>query len=352
MGPVRVGVIGCGVIGSRHLASVQRCPGAEIAAVADLRDELAQEAAKEFNVPRVYPSGEALIADPEVQAVVLAMPARGRKELALMAFERGKHVLTEKPVAMNAAEVREMIAAKGDLIAGCCSSRVRQLDSARVVTELIATGVLGEIRSIHCRCMMALRKKRDTPPPAWRLKKSLNAGGILVNWGCYDLDYLLGITGWLLRPETVLSQVWTVPAPFESYVAAGSDAETHFTALIRCGGGKVITIERAEYVAATPSDTWKIVGDHASLHLVMVLTEDTKIILDKADPEKGLLSEVVWSADEKSGQSGGDVTCDFVQAVQENRPCKTSLEQALIIQQITDAVYQSAETGEAVRISQ
>lgn len=350
METVRIGVIGCGHMGRRHVDCANKHPAAQVVAVADPVGERAEELAEAQNVPKTYPNGAALIEAPDIDAVTLALPTCGRTDLALKALANGKHVLTEKPVAMNAAEVREMIAAKGDLIAGCCSSRARHLESSKRVTELIATGVLGRIRSVHCRCMMPLTEKKETPPPAWRLTNALNGGGIAMNWGCYDMDYLLGIAGWTLRPENALAQIWTVPEPFESYIAPGSDAETHFTALVRFAGGAAMTIERAEYVATTPSNTWEIVGDRGSLHLHMTPAEDKKIVLDKGDAEKGVVSEVVWSGKEDWSVMHTGVIHDFIDAVREKRPCATSLERALIVQQITDAIYQSAESGEAVRI--
>jgi predicted dehydrogenase len=94
-------------------------------------------------------AGEDLVADPEVEAVVLAFPARGRAEMALRAFASAKHVLTEKLVAINADEVIRMIAAQGDLVVGCCSSRYRFLKSAAAATDFLASGVLGELRVVR-----------------------------------------------------------------------------------------------------------------------------------------------------------------------------------------------------------
>jgi len=64
----------------------------------------------------------------------------------------------------------------------------------------------------------------QNPPPPWRLSKAMNGGGILVNWGCYDLDYLLGITGWMIEPRLALARTWGVPETFAAYAAPGSDA--------------------------------------------------------------------------------------------------------------------------------
>src|SRR5690606_30190176 len=102
---VRLGVIGCGVIGREHLKVAVRCPDAELVAVADLRVEAAQAAAAEFNVPQVMPSGEELAASDAVDALVLAMPTGVRAPVARVALDAGKHILLEKPPAMNAAEL-------------------------------------------------------------------------------------------------------------------------------------------------------------------------------------------------------------------------------------------------------
>ncbi|MBM4046695.1 MAG: Gfo/Idh/MocA family oxidoreductase, partial [Planctomycetes bacterium] len=229
---IKLGVIGCGVMGVRHVKAAQDSGEFEVIAVADLREQLAKDAAAKHSVPKVYGNGDALLDDSEVEAVVLAMPAFARTPLALHAFRNGKHVLTEKPVAMNAQEVERMIEARGKLTAGCCSPRFRLTQSAEAATAFVATGALGPLRVVRCRALSAAGKPPQATPPAWRLKKSLNGGGILLNWGCYDLDYLLGITGWTLKPKLVLAQTWTVPPQFESHIAPGSDAETYFTAFI------------------------------------------------------------------------------------------------------------------------
>ena len=151
MEPVKVGVIGCGVIGSRHLSIASEASHIELVAAADLIEANRTNAVQRFNPPKMYSNDLDLLNDDEIEAVVLAFPTQYRTEVALRAFERGKHVLIEKPIAMNAAEVEQLIAARGDLISGCCSSRNRFSAAARLATQLIASGGLGDLRSVHCR---------------------------------------------------------------------------------------------------------------------------------------------------------------------------------------------------------
>ncbi len=350
-GSVRFGVIGCGVMGPRHLQSIANVDGAQAVAVADLIPERARAAADRFAVERLYGEGRELIEDPDVDAVILALPATHRTELALAAFEAGKHVLTEKPVACSADEVRQMIAARGRLTAGCCSNRFRHFDHARTLRTFLADEPLGPLRLLRARHLQPCGKKPDRPRPEWRLRKDLNGGGILFNWGCYDLDYLLGLVGWQLVPRTVLARAWTVPPQFESHVAPGSDAETYYAALVLCEGGAVLSLERGEYMPAAADEAWQIVGERGSVRMRMVPGENKQIVHDDTLTDEGVMSRVIWQGDESFGGSYADrVLEDFADAVREGRQPDTSLERSLVVQQITDAIIASAESGEAVEI--
>ena len=350
MEPVKLGVIGCGVIGSRHLSIASDSENIELVAAADLVDSYRERAAERFNPPNVYTNDVDLLDDPDVEAVVLAFPTQYRTEVALRAFERGKHVLLEKPIAMNVDEVNQLIDARGNLVSGCCSSRNRFNKAARLVTQLITSGGLGELRTVHCRALRGCGKQPGTPRPAWRLTKALNGGGILVNWGCYDIDYLLGITGWQLKPKTVFAQTWTVSSVFESHIAPGSDAETHYTALVLCENGTAINLERSEFMAAQSDSNWEIIGSAGALKLKMGDGNTNSIIHSQTTTEDGVSSDPLEDGEDTEGPHYNDPLTDFAAAIRGNRQPITGLEQALVVQQITDAIYASADTGKAVDI--
>jgi len=350
MDPVKLGVIGCGVIGSRHLSIASESDNIELVAAADLVDSYRERAAERFNPPNMYTNDVDLLDNEEVEAVVLAFPTQFRTEVALRAFERGKHVLIEKPIAMNVGEVNQLIAARGDLVSGCCSSRNRFNKAARLATQLITSGGLGDLRTVHCRAIRGCGKEPDSPRPDWRLTKSLNGGGILVNWGCYDIDFLLGVTGWKLKPKTVFAQTWTVPPVFTSHIAPGSDAETHYNALVRCEDGTVITLERGEFMAANSNSNWEIIGSEGALKLKLGDGNPGSIQHTQATTADGASTDALADSEDTEGPHYGDPTTDFAAAIQENRQPITGLEQALVVQQITDAIYASAESGTAAEI--
>ena len=69
--------------------------------------------------------------------------------------------------------------------------------------------------------------------------------------------------------QTVFAQTWTIPPVFESHIASGSDAETHYTALIRCEDGIVLSVERGEFMTMHTHEGWEIIGTEGSLKLTM-----------------------------------------------------------------------------------
>ncbi|MDP6354586.1 MAG: Gfo/Idh/MocA family oxidoreductase [Planctomycetota bacterium] len=351
MKPIRLGIIGCGVIGNHHLTSAAEFPLTEVVAVADMMDERARAAAEKHGIPSCYNSEDDLLSDDMVDAAVLAMPAGVRTPVAIKALERGKHVILEKPVASNAEEVKKMIAMRGDRVVAVCSPRIAFTGHAEAAGKCVSSGALGKIRIVRVRAIHGAPPNPNENPPPWRQSMKLNGGGILVNWSCYDLDYLMQITGWQLQPRTVLAKWWPVAEEMSAYVAPGSDADSHYTAFIVCDEDIVLTMERAEFSSATTDQAWEIIGTEGTLHLPMRPREGkpNAVVLDRFVPGKGIESEMIW--EEGQGDGVGDVLQDFARAIHENGQPKTSLERALVMQKITDAIYASSDSGAAVSIS-
>jgi len=352
MNPVRLGIVGCGVIGRSFL---KECAVSELLvapAVADIDREKMIAAQKDFGIKAGYDSASALLADPDVEAVYLGLPAGVRAPIALEALAAGKHLLLEKPAAMNVREVREMINARGRCVVGCCSSRYRHRPPAKAARKAVESGVLGNIRLVRGRGVKGAGSPPEKAPIPWRYDRKANGGGILVNWGSYDLDYLLGLLGWQLKPIYMSAGAWSVPPHYASHIAPGSDAETHIAISIMCEGGAVVQLERGELLATEADHAWQIIGENASLRLDMTGSGDGKVILDRADAVHGVVSETLWDptmgSDDISVHRA--VVEDFAMAIREGRKPATGLEEALILQKITDAAYASAEQRRPVHI--
>jgi len=352
MEPVRVAIVGCGVMGGHHARVASEASHIELSAVVDVRQDAAERVGQEQNAKQIYTDVDEMLGNKDIEAVVLALPANLRADLGVKVLQAGKHLLTEKPVARNAGEVERLIEARGDLKAACCSSRYRFFESADIATKAVADGVLGDLRIIRFRGIRPDNGPGKNPPPPWRVSHELNGGGIYVNWGCYDLDYVLGVAGWNVKPKLVLAQAWPIAGHLPGRVAEGSDAESHAIALIHCENGVVFSLERAEFSSLANDEAWQIVGSKASLRLDMLGKAGPRTLyLDKTDTNGPLTTETIFNGEEDRWNCHKGPLEDLATAIRTGGDPKTTLEQALLMQKITDAIYASAREGKAIEIS-
>src|SRR5471032_2117991 len=149
---IRWGVLGYARIARLELLpAIARATNSEFFALASRNDAKLAEARKNFpDLARTYRDYEELLRDPEVDAVYLPLPNSLHREWTIRAAEHGKHVLCEKPLALTAAEARDMIAA-------CAAHGVtlmegfmyRYTERMRSVREVLRSGALGEIKFVH-----------------------------------------------------------------------------------------------------------------------------------------------------------------------------------------------------------
>ena len=343
------GIIGCGVMGKLILRLALQNGDLEVKAVADLNYESAASVAHKFGLAASYDDPQKLLEDPDIEAVFLELPTCVRTELALLAFAKGKHVLTEKPFAMNVIEAERLISAKGSLIGACYSSRLRFLPSAKIVKQVIDSGKLGQLRLIRIKGNCAPAKPSQAPP-VWRYNTGINGGGLLMNWGCYDLDYIFWLMDWNIHPKSIWAKNWLVPTEFKKYVAPDSDAESHYLAQISCGNDLLISLERGEFVCGQQESYCEIVGAKAGLRFDLAPGKNKELIMFEADSKSLLTKKILWSGDETWESAHIGPLYDFVQAVLQKRSPATSFEQSLLIQTITDQIYASAKSGNSIRI--
>ena len=342
------------MIGTFHLRAAEKNEDVELVAVADINEDAAKAAASEFGVAVACSSADDLIADDNIDAVVLALVTSVRSPVAIRALEQGMHVLLEKPPAMNSSELRQMMARQNSRVVACCSSRFSFLETVTKAREIVESGRLGAIRVVRCRGLSAAAPvPPGSTPPAWRVSRRLNGGGFMVNWGIYDLDYLMHATAWTLRPRTVMAQTW----PIASVLAAGrihpeSDAENHVISLIRCDSGAVIVHERGEAVSMPGEQSWQICGEKGSLRSsINPLPGEPALVLDEIDVDRGMVSKVIVD-EPKDLDVHQAVFNDFIASIRNGRSPATDMSRALTLQGILDSIYESANTGNPVEIQE
>ena len=198
---LQMGIIGTGMIGRRHIMNFDEDPRTEIRWAAELDADLLAKAVKEFGVPNAARNYTAMLNDPELDAVVVCTPPVSHCKIGMDVMRAGKHLIMEKPLALNLAQAREMLAESGKhkelVITGCSCRHARLNPKFPYVKKLIASGELGRVYHVHHRTVR--RQSRGGveyhPTAKWFIDRERAGGGPLYDWGVYDLSFHLGVLG-------------------------------------------------------------------------------------------------------------------------------------------------------------
>jgi predicted dehydrogenase len=195
--PIRIGMIGTGQRGQQHLESYQGIPGAEIVAVADINEAVAQRVAAQFKIADVYSDYHALLQRDDIDAVDICMHNNLHRPAAVAAMEAGKDVYCEKPMAGSYADAKIMYdtaQALGRKLSIQLFTLFRP--ETRAARLLIDAGQLGEL--YHARSTGFRRRGRpyvDGYGTATFVQKRHSAGGALYDMGVYHIAGLLYLLG-------------------------------------------------------------------------------------------------------------------------------------------------------------
>lgn len=232
----------------------------ELIAVSRAQSELAAAFAKQFGARRWYLDWQKMLGDEEIDAVYIATPVHLHAAQAIAAAEAGKHVLCEKPMAMNAAECDQMIDA-------CRSNKVK-LGVAYyrhfypVVERLKAIIKAGEIGAPVLAQINAFEQFNPAAddPRAWFVKKQLSGGGPMFDFGCHRIEVLTNIFGPITEVKAMTANV-----VFDREVEDTASALFRFER----GGCALLAVSHA---AGEPKDSLDIFGTQGSIR-VSILNE-------------------------------------------------------------------------------
>ncbi len=195
---VKVGLIGCGFMGTMHANCYKNIKDVEIVALADIRKEKAEELAIGTSAV-IYGDGKDLIANADVDIIDICLPTFLHCEYALLAMEKVKYVFVEKPVALTKAEGEAML--KKEQETGCrvqIGQVIRFWDEYVKLKEIIESGIYGKVVNANFR--------RISPIPTWGwndwLLKTELSGGAAQDLHIHDIDYVLSVFG---TPNKILS---------------------------------------------------------------------------------------------------------------------------------------------------
>jgi predicted dehydrogenase len=193
---IRIGIIGAGFARTTQIPGFKNCQGACIIAIASAHRENAEKVAREFDIPNVESDWRALIARDDVDLVSIVTPVVTHCEITLAALEHGKHVLCEKPMAMNADEARRMTeAARVAGVLALIDHELRFLPGRLKMRELLHRGEIGKVRHVKLTFRSDSRADANRPWNWWSDKT--HGGGALGALGSHVIDAFR----WLLGAE-------------------------------------------------------------------------------------------------------------------------------------------------------
>ncbi|MGA2547732.1 MAG: Gfo/Idh/MocA family oxidoreductase [Rectinemataceae bacterium] len=308
---------------------------ARIAAIASRGAERAAEAAVRFGIPRSHGSYAELIADPEVEAVYIPLPNNLHAEWAIAALDAGKHVICEKPFAMDAAQARAMVAKakeKGLLVMEALMYRFHpQWQRAR---EIIATGELGRLRAIHCWFSY------DNTDPANIRNRPETGGGALYDIGCYAVS-----SARFLAAASPGSPKEPERGFFITERDAAFGTDTLGTGLLDFGQDG----PRASFHISTqafPVQRVEVMGESGSLAVMLPFN---------AYPDVPLTVEVTTDLGTRRIETGpadqyGLMFAAFSRAIRAKSPAPTPPEDGIANMAALDALFRSEKSGKWERI--
>jgi predicted dehydrogenase len=183
--------------------ALQKVKNSSLVAVMRRNGELAQDYARRHGVPRWYEDGQALINDPDVNAIYIATPPSSHNEYTILAAEAGKPVYVEKPMAMNFAECQEMIDVCQEAGVSLFVAYYRRaLARFLKIKELLDAGAIGEVRFVAVSLYQPPRPQEleaDNLP--WRVLPELAGGGLFVDLAAHQLDFLDFVLGPIVAVE-------------------------------------------------------------------------------------------------------------------------------------------------------
>ncbi|WP_087972517.1 Gfo/Idh/MocA family protein [Oceanobacillus rekensis] len=341
---LKMGIIGVGGIAqSRHIpAYLKFLEKVELVAVQDVNLVRAKEAAKTFNISRVYTDYRELFQ--AVDAVTICTPNKFHAEISIAALEAGVHVFCEKPMAITAAECVSMLAAsrKANKILSI-AYHYRFMEAS-----IVAKKAMQDIGEPLVTRVQALRRRKV---PGWGVftNKEMQGGGSLIDWGCHFLDLSL----WLLdgpQPVEVMGTVYNrlskTPNQLNDWGFIDYEAfnvDDHVSAYIKFENSSSMLFE-CSWAANIKDD---------STHVSISGTKSGLSVFpfEIYQPKYGKMMTTEAMMEEDPKQVGILQATNFVESCLGEAELISKPEEALKVTKLMEAIYESSEVGSSIKFS-
>ncbi|MFO7696605.1 MAG: Gfo/Idh/MocA family oxidoreductase [Anaerolineae bacterium] len=343
---INVGVVGYGYSGRAfHTYLPTLAEGLNLYAIAVRNPEVQQTAAADHPGVKIFDGLDSMLADDAVQLVILATPHNTHHDLAIQAMNAGRHVVTDKVMAMNAREAEEMIQAaeRNDVMLSVFHNRRWDWDYL-TVKQVVADGLLGEPFLYHAAIA------GYGAPRGWRGSKALSAG-IMYDWGAHFMDQALQL----------------VPGPVESVYCdiiyrptLPTDIGNYGIIRMQFANGTRYSVEITN-LSAIQKPRWFVQGDLGSLIKYGLDPQEDAMRrkhIEEAEEDPANYARVITVRDgQRQEQIVPSVHGSWVSYYQNisdvlNKDAELIVkpEQVLKVMRVYDAAMQSAETNQVVRL--
>lgn len=345
MSKLKMGIIGVGGIAQdRHIpAYLHFKEKVDIVAVQDLNQERAKEVAEKYNIEHVFSDYHELFS--VVDAVTICTPNKFHAEISIAALEAGVHVLCEKPMAISSRECKEMLEA---------SKKANKLLSIAYHYRFMESAQLAKqtMQEIGDPLVVRVRAMRRRKVPGWGVftNKELQGGGSLIDYGCHLLD----LAFWLLdEPEVLevsgttynrLSKMPNQLNDWGSFDHETFEVDDHVTAYIKFARNISLVFE-CSWAANIKEDTThlSISGVDGGVNLFP---------FELYQPKNGTYMITNADLEDKHTDAGLRQAENFIDSCLGNATLISQPEQALKVNRIMEAIYQSSETGTSILLTE
>lgn len=350
--PVRIGIIGTGGMANVHAERFSRVPGCRVVAGCDVDLGRAKAFCEKHGIPSAFGGARgaaAMLASETVDAVSIVTPDAFHAPVALQCLRAGKHVLCEKPLALNYPDAKKMFtAARRAGVVHMVNFSYRDWPCIQAAAAAIRRGNIGEIRHVDASYLQAwLPSKiwgdwRTTPAWLWRLSTSHGSKGVLGDIGVHIVDYATYPVGPLREVSCRLKAFSKAPGDrVGEYVL---DANDSAVVNVEFANGALGVIHTSRWVAGHPNRlALKIAGTKGTIAM------DSEVSTDSYRECRGAgLDKAEWS----------EVRCKkvpnnyerFITSIRTGNTAEPDFERGAEVQKVLDACFQSDRERRAVKL--
>lgn len=337
MEKIRLGLVGCGAIAENQIRELLKVEEAELCAVCDLREDLAKDVAERYGIKAYYTDYAQMLAA-DIEGVIVCTPNFAHYENTIQAAKAGKHILVQKPFAMEISEAQEMIdAAKENKVILQAAFFERFKGCNLKMYEILSSGRLGKLLSIKAQMSHTGIDKFWLPKTQWFHTKKKSGGGPLSDLGAHHFDLIRWFSG---------SEVDEISAVTTNYFEE-DEIEDNASVVLKMKNG-VMAQTYYSFTTVGPKnfcyENIELYCEKGTLLLQNMDSKGFKLRMCGLDDED--FEEVVF--EEQDGFYG--MERHFAQCIRDKKTPVTTGEDGKICLEIIKKGYESAKKGVTVKM--